>query len=260
MSTTEQATKKGHFCWADLAAKDLAESEKFYSDLLGWGVHRMDMGGGHSYTMLTVGESEIGGMYQMDPAQKKQGMPSFWTSYVLVDDVDSLTKTAKDFGAGVVVGPLDVGDKGRMTVLQEPGGAMFAIWADKGSESVSASGIGTICWHELMTTDVDVSNIFYKSVFKWKRQSMDFPGIEYFMMKLGDEPVGGMMTVTENDTHPHWLIHVSVEDCDKTAEKAKELGGKILNPPTDFEGVGRGAILMDPSGGMLGIIKLNAQS
>lgn len=259
MSTTSTTTEKGHFCWTDLAATDLGKAEKFYSELLGWSTQRIDMGGGRFYTMLLSGEAEIGGMYQMDPEQKKAGVPSYWTSYVLVDDVDAKTKSAKDYGANLIVEPFDVGDKGRMSVMQDPTGAMFAMWQDANSESVSASGIGSVCWNELMTGDVDVANIFYKSVFGWKRQEADFPDLEYFLMMQGGEAVCGMMSFPEEDSqHPYWLVYVSVDDCDKTLAKAKELGGKIVMPPTDFKGVGRGGIISDPCGGTFGVIKLES--
>ena len=258
MSTTSATVKKGHFCWADIAATDLTKVENFYTSLLGWSANRIDMGGGRSYTMLTAGDSEVGGMYQMDEAQKKSGAPSFWTSYVLVDEIDAKTKSAKDFGAAVIVEPFDVGDKGRMSVLQDPTGAMFAMWQDANQESVSSDGIGTVCWNELMTGDVDVANIFYKSVFGWKRKAADFPNMEYYMLMNGEEAAGGMMSFPEGASkRPHWLMYVSVEDCDKTLAKAKELGGEVVMPATEFEGVGRGGIVADPTGGVLGVIKLS---
>ena len=35
-------------------------------------------------------------------------------------------------------------------------------------------------------------------------------------------------------TPPHWLPYVRVEDCDRTARKAAELGARTLVPATDI--------------------------
>nr|MBA2540470.1 VOC family protein [Deltaproteobacteria bacterium] len=55
---------------------------------------------------------------------------------------------------------------------------------------------------------------------------------------------------------PHaWLPYVAVANTDATAEKAKKLGATIVVPPTDIPNVGRFAVLVDPQGSALGILK-----
>jgi uncharacterized protein len=44
------------------------------------------------------------------------------------------------------------------------------------------------------------------------------------------------------------MIYFLVDNCDASAAKAKELGGKLLMPPTTMEKVGRIAIIDDPQG------------
>jgi hypothetical protein len=54
---------------------------------------------------------------------------------------------------------------------------------------------------------------------------------------------------------PHWLVYFAVSDCDATVDKAKELGGAVFVPPTDIP-PGRFAVLADPQGAMLAVMKL----
>jgi predicted enzyme related to lactoylglutathione lyase len=260
---TTQSSKKtsiGAFCWADLASTDTEKTLAFYSQVLGWTSKAINMGDGPAYHMLSAGENEVGGLYQMDKERMDMGLPSHWTSYVLVDDIDAAAKKAEGLGANVVMQPFDVGEKGMMSILQDPTGATFALWKDKSGEATEPSGPGTLCWNELMTDDVDKAGEFYTSLFGWKQEAMSFGDMEYAVFKQGDESVAGMMTLPAeakaNGAPPYWLVYVSVDDCDASIAKAQEHGGGILTPATDFEGVGRGAMISDPTGGVFGIIKL----
>ena len=46
----------------------------------------------------------------------------------------------------------------------------------------------------------------------------------------------------------HWLKYVAVEDTDAAWNKAGQLGATQLAPPMDVPGMGRFAVLADPSG------------
>jgi hypothetical protein len=49
------------------------------------------------------------------------------------------------------------------------------------------------------------------------------------------------------DTPPHWHVTFSVADADATGERAAELGGEVVTPPTDMPWV-RVATLCDQQG------------
>ena len=53
---------------------------------------------------------------------------------------------------------------------------------------------------------------------------------------------------------PSWGIYVTVDDVDATANKAEELGAKILVPLTDIPNVGRFFVLQDPQGAVISAI------
>ena len=55
---------------------------------------------------------------------------------------------------------------------------------------------------------------------------------------------------------PHWMIYVTVTDCDRSAAKIKELGGKVCVPPTDIPHVGRFSVVNDAQGAVFSVIKL----
>jgi len=55
------------------------------------------------------------------------------------------------------------------------------------------------------------------------------------------------------DVEPYWMACIGVDDVDSAAEKARELGGHVLLPPTKVPGFGRAAVLRDPQGRAFGI-------
>jgi predicted enzyme related to lactoylglutathione lyase len=63
------------------------------------------------------------------------------------------------------------------------------------------------------------------------------------------------MTAEWGDVPPHWMVYISVEDCDAAAKKVAELGGQVCVPPTDLPEVGRFAVINDPTGATFSIIK-----
>ena len=78
-----------------------------------------------------------------------------WTSYVTVADAGAAVARAKELGGRVVDDAFDVLDVGRMAVLEDPQGAVFAVWQPRariGAERVN--DIGCLCMNELATTDV----------------------------------------------------------------------------------------------------------
>lgn len=118
---------------------------------------------------------------------------------------------------------------------------------------------GTFYWNELLTTDVEKCEAFYKTVVGWDTDVMPMPdGTQYKFLKAPgvDRPAGGMMSITPEmgSIPPHWAAYVAVDDVDAAVAKVEDAGGKVLKPPFDVEGVGRIAIVADPTGGALGLI------
>ena len=60
------------------------------------------------------------------------------------------------------------------------------------------------------------------------------------------------------DTLAYLTIYVAVDDLEVTLAKVKELGGTPVVPPTPIPGVGAFALLQDPEGNTIGIIRPDA--
>ncbi len=251
----------GSFCWPELATSDSKAAKAFYSNLFGWTPDDMPMNGG-VYTMLKLEGRELGALHDMAPEQRTQGIPPNWLVYVAVESVDRTADLAGQLGGGTLAGPLDVFDAGRMAVLRDPQGAALGVWQAKNHIGARIGGVaGTLTWSELATTDAAAARTFYAGLFGWGDKIGQTGPLEYTeWINLG-QPVGGMLQMTEewHGAPPHWMPYFLVGDCDASAAKATELGGRTFVPPTDIPNVGRFGMLADPQGAMFSIIRLTMQ-
>jgi len=114
----------GAFSWNELVTTDVAGARKFYGQLLGWQFKDMPMGEA-TYTVVSAGGTDIGGIMHTPPAAK--GMPPTWGAYVTVDNVDSRATQAKKLGGEILVPPTDIPGVGRFAVIQDPQGATLSL-------------------------------------------------------------------------------------------------------------------------------------
>ncbi len=251
----------GTFCWFECGSTDAAKAKEFYTELFGWTANDVPMPGdmGGHYTLLKIGNDDIGGLYQMS-GPMFAGVPSNWTTYVCVQDVDDTAARAKALRGKIVAEPMDVPGVGRIAVLQDPTGATIALFKPGEHPGVPQGppSTGRFCWSELATRDTKAAKVFYTELFNWRFKESKEPPMEYTEFTVGDTPIGGMMPMTpqHGDAPPHWLPYVAVADCDATSAKVTKLGGRTVVPPTSIPKVGKFSVFMDPAGAVLAIIKL----
>jgi predicted enzyme related to lactoylglutathione lyase len=251
--------KPGTFCWIELGTSDNEAAKRFYTQLFGWDYVDNPMGPDMVYTMLKLNGKDIGGLYKLMPDMVAQGVPPHWMSYISTNNADETAEKAKAEGATVINGPFDVMEHGRMAVIKDPTGAVFSIWQAKDHKGSGIYNVpNSLCWNELGTTDTQRAGEFYSNVFGWTRETQNFGPMQYTLFKNGDRGAGGMYQITPDmgPIPPHWMAYFAVDDCDAKAQKASELGGKIMKPADDIPGVGRFAVLTDPQGAHFAIIKL----
>jgi predicted enzyme related to lactoylglutathione lyase len=251
--------KPGTFCWVELGTTDSAAAKNFYTQLFGWDFEDHSMGPDGVYTMLKLNGKEVAALYELMPDMRAQGIPPHWLSYISVDSADESAEKAKAAGATLFKEPFDVFNVGRMAVVQDPAGAVFALWQAKDHKGAGLYNVpGSFTWNELGTNDTQKAGDFYTNVFGWTKEEFSGSPIEYTMFKNGDRGAGGMYKITPEmgPIPPHWLVYFSVDDCDAKVQKATELGANVMKPADDIPGIGRFAILTDPQGAAFAIIKL----
>lgn len=257
--TVVETYAPGRFCWVDLGTTDAPAAKRFYTGLFGWSAEDMPMGDGMSYTMFHLGGKSVAALYQQDPQQQQaMGIPPNWLSYICVESADEAAGRAKTLGGGVLMEPFDVLDVGRMAIIQDPTGAVVALWEPR--RHIGAGVIeepNTLAWNELATTDTGRAGDFYAGLLGWAAERQQYGPIDYTVFKQGDRMNGGMMAIAADwgPVPPHWLVYFAVEDCDATTAAAERLGGTVHMAPTDIPRVGRFAMIRDPQAAIFAVIK-----
>jgi uncharacterized protein len=265
-------------CWVDTSQPDPEAAVDFYSGLFAWefeDVMPPDAPGQYF-------SARIRGLDVAAVGSIPEGAPQMatWNTYVWVDSADETASKVRDAGGSLVMEPFDVMSAGRMAVFADPEGAVFSVWQPnehRGARIVNEHG--SLNFNDLHTRNPEGAKSFYGSVFGWETLSMDGgfqawtlpgyaehlekgdPGLRERMSEAGApegfaDVVASLVPIADDqpDTPAHWGVTFAVDDADAIAEKAAELGGKVVVPPMDAPWV-RLTVIADPQGAMFNASK-----
>lgn len=111
---------------------------------------------------------------------------------------------------------------------------------------------GAFCWPELATPDSAKAKAFYGGLFGWTAFDVPSAGGTYSLLRVGALDVAALRTLSPDEKAQampsHFMSYISTVSADASARRAKELGGTVLVGPFDVEGIGRMAVVRDPTG------------
>jgi uncharacterized protein len=113
--------------------------------------------------------------------------------------------------------------------------------------------LGSPCWVDLWTSDVEGSRAFYSELFGWVAEegSPEFGG--YFMFTRDGVPVaGGMGDMGDMKATNTWKIFLNTDDIAKTVAAAEAEGAHVIVPIMEVADLGTQAVLIDPTGAHVG--------
>jgi predicted enzyme related to lactoylglutathione lyase len=232
----------GAIVWHELFTDDVDEARSFFPELLGVELETADMGE-FRYSMLKKdGRTHAG--FVLKP-EEGGDIPNHWYPYVQVDDVDATLAKATELGVEAYLGPMEPTDGLRIAVLADLQKATFGVmsWGEE-------RPTGLFVWDELHATDTAAAATFYARLVGWTTEPF-MEGYEAF--NSGESTVGGLMQERGGSRVAYWLTYFGVDDTDAAAAKAMELGAGVIVPPESMEGVGRYAVLTDPTGAAFGL-------
>jgi predicted enzyme related to lactoylglutathione lyase len=251
MATVADPSVVGRILWYELLTNDMKAAEKFYTNVVGWTVKPFD-GSPMPYDIWNrAGDVGVGGVMSIPPGMN---YPPHWVMYVGVEKLeDAIAKIERLGGSGL--SPLiEVPNVGRMRVMKDPQGAMFAVFepaATSPNTPETPPEVGAVSWHELHTTDAIAAVKFYGDLFGWQEtQAMDMGPMGKYHIFGRKFDLGGIMNKTPEmaQVPPHWGFYFRVPDIQQGAERVKANGGKILNGPMEVPGGDQIVNCMDSQG------------
>lgn len=248
----------GDVCWHEHVSRDVEAAKTFYAAVAGWEFKDHEMPDGNIYVMGQLGGKDVAGLWAAT-APEMADVPAHWLTYVWADDVDATAAKAAELGGTIVREPMDVMAEGRMAVLQDPAGVVFAIWHSSDDSEAPDFGAapGAFSWFEVTTRDPETSRDFFTALFGWDTTVNDMAGFDYTMFTRGEAGLGGVMPMAGPDWEgvpAHWSSYLTVADADAAVEAAKAAGGTLHHGPMDVPNVGRFAIVNDAAGAPITMI------
>ncbi|MCP3139564.1 VOC family protein [Pyxidicoccus xibeiensis] len=115
--------------WMDLTVKDAVAVKDFYRDVVGWKGVGLDMGGYEDFLMIPPG-SEAPAAGVCHARGPNADLPAAWLVYITVEDLDRSLERVTAMG-GKVRGQIRDGGMGRYCVIEDPSGAVSALFESK---------------------------------------------------------------------------------------------------------------------------------
>jgi len=117
---------------------------------------------------------------------------------------------------------------------------------------------GKFVWHDLMTEDPAAVKRFYTGLLGWEYQEAKAFDHPYTLVKANGQYVGGIVKVERPDPAKpvsQWLAYLSVPDVNAAVSKTVGSGGETVVGARDVPGIGRAAVVTDPEGAPLGLLR-----
>ncbi|MER5385861.1 VOC family protein [Streptomyces sp. NPDC002688] len=250
--------------WLDLGSPDTEAAAAFYGAVFGW-------------RFVSAGPEAGGyGFFQVDGKTvaalgplTEDGASSAWMIHFKADDIQATVSAVTAAGGTVRMEPTDVMGEGWLAQATDPQGAEFALWQPGKTAGLDiASAPNTLIWAELHVPDPVADISFYQSLFGWRSQEMQAPGMTYRVLstKDGDQQdasFGGVAPIGDGAgggvEQPRWVPYFHSEDVDATVTAAQSNGGSVLMPAADIPEVGRIAWIADPFGAAFALLKPDPQ-
>jgi len=117
----------GSIGWIDLTIPNAEGIRDFYQDVVGWKSSPVPMDGYNDYNMTEPqsGNAIAGICYSQGI---NTDLPPQWLMYIVVSDIDKSAAACTRLGGKILVPTKNMGSMGRYCVIQDPAGAVAALF------------------------------------------------------------------------------------------------------------------------------------
>ena len=208
----------GEFIWADLSSYRPDVTRPFYSQIFEWSFD--------DYAAL-VSKRPTSGLYQMPQKFIDMGMPSFWMSYIAVDDVSRTVEIAKEYGGKVEVGPTEFEGGGEYALIRDPLGAGFTVYNGTALDG-AATGANARAGHALFVSDADAVKPFYSALFGWSFETLQR---DSFKIQNSGETIAHLHQIEDPEIRgkeQYWAVLFGVDNLSTTGAIINAIGGEVI--------------------------------
>lgn len=234
--------------WIDLATADVERAQEFYGAVFGWTFQPAGPEYGGYINAFCDGRPVAGLMYN----EPQWNASDAWTVYFHVADIGATVSKATAAGGSCCVDPMEVKDKGWMSMLTDPTGGPFGLWQPTGHRGFEAIGqAGAPSYFQLTSSDYPGSLDFYRQVFGWQTAAVsDTDEFRYSTAAFDGDTLLGVMDgrgFIPAGQPSSWTVFLGAEDVDNTVRAVEDHGGSVIRAAEDTP-YGRLAAVADSTG------------
>ncbi|MFH8346041.1 VOC family protein [Streptomyces sp. NPDC018045] len=111
---------------------------------------------------------------------------------------------------------------------------------------------GTPTWVELAVPDLDRAMDFYGALFGWTYETETMKGGRYAVGLVAGQRAAGLVE-RPDAAGGGWAVYLAAADCDGTAQRIADAGGRVLSGPVEVRDLGRAALAEDSVGARFGL-------
>ena len=117
----------GRIGWVDLTVPNADEIRDFYEEVVGWKHSEVPMGEYSDFNMSSpdTNEPKAGVCHARG---MNAGLPAQWMIYITVANLDRSMENCRSRGGKVILGPREMPGYGRYCMIQDPAGAVAALF------------------------------------------------------------------------------------------------------------------------------------
>lgn len=249
----------GKIVYAQLTTPDLDKAKAFYGSLLGWTFKDVTVSKGR-YTQAIVNGRPVAGLVER-PNMVAHGDP-LWLPFISVQDVRAAANAAKVWGGHILFKPQNVIGRGDESVISDPQGGLFAALRSATGDTLDDTTPpqqGEWVWNALLTSKPYEAAGFYQKLFGYQVEAAPDAkrGSAYLLesQSITRATINPLPPRLPDGAHARWMNFIQVDSVGAAAQKAAELGGKVLVQPHPDRQDTIIAILADPSGAAFGVME-----
>lgn len=219
----------GDFVWCDLSSFELDKAKSFYGNLFSWRFAPLPQPDGSNYLSASIAAGEQAGLFEMPARFQEMGLPSFWMSYIEVDDVDEAIQRAQEHGGKIELGPIVFDEEARIALIRDPLGAGFTVIESSRLPPRGTNGTtGAMRWNALYVSDAKAVLPFYEALFGWKIEADGKDG--RYRVLSGGKHVSDVFELPEDirGRFEFWGVHFAVDSLSEAKARLIGLGGEVI--------------------------------
>lgn len=218
------------FTWTDLSTFDVEACKQFYGKLFDWQfTSSKDRSMTNAYHLAYQHETAVAAVFAMPDYLQKINMPSFWMSYIQVEDIKAtVTKARQHEGVIIEVEPTAFDADSKIALIRDSSGAGFTVYEGPNLDGRFSDGHGRLIWNVHHVSDKELIEHFYQDVFSWTLHPISKN--RYEVVHEQGEVIAHIEALPETikGDKQYWMPIFAVSNLAKSKGQINHLGGSVL--------------------------------